>query len=171
MVKYREEKGISSIQVGSFLNRAKAQEFADLMSMWIGSSEVGEPSVYDFGNKSVISPSKNYSSAYQRPSPTQFVENYYINLDRGNYQTTWNQLSSSFQRQGGGYSEYVKWWDSVREIRIGQIRLIEQDSDEALVYAELTYVTNTGTYYEDTKTRIYLTWDFQSKTWLFEKKF
>ena len=137
----------------------------------IGSGEIGESSVYDFGNKSVVSSEENYSSAYQKPSPTQFVEDYYVNLSYGNYQTTWNQLSTSFQRQGGGYSEYVNWWNSVREISIGQIRLIEQDSDEALVYAELTYVTNTGTYYEDTKTRIYLTWDSQSNTWLFEKKF
>ena len=37
IVKYREESEISSIQVGSFLNRAKAKEFAELMSMWIGS--------------------------------------------------------------------------------------------------------------------------------------
>ena len=49
--KYREEKAIQSIQVASFLNQKKAQEFADLMLRAIGSGEVGEPSVYDFDNK------------------------------------------------------------------------------------------------------------------------
>ena len=171
ILKYREEKGIQSIQVASFLNRTKAQEFADLMLRAIGSGEVGEPSVYDFGNKSVVSSYKNYSSSYQRPSPTKFIKNYYVNLSYGNYQTTWNQLSSNFKRQGGGYSEYVNWWNSVREIRIGQIRLIEQNNYEALVSADLTYITSTGTYYNDTKNRIYLTWNSQSNTWLFEKKY
>ncbi len=58
----------------------------------IASGEVGESSVYDFGNKSVVSSDKNYSSTYQKPSPTQFVENYYVNLSYSNYQTAWNQL-------------------------------------------------------------------------------
>jgi hypothetical protein len=171
ILKYREEKEIQSIQVASFLDQIKAQEFADLMQAEIGSGEVGESLVYDFGNhESTVTSDEDYSLISQRPLPTQFVEDYYQNLNNGNYQTAWNQLSTGFQQQGGGYSEYVTWWDSVREIRIGQIELIEQDSNEALVYAELMYVTNTGTNYEDTKTRIYLTWDFQSNTWLFEKK-
>ena len=169
--KYREEKGIQSIQVASFLNKKKAQEFANLMQEEIGSGEVGESSVDDFGNKSVVSSYKNYSSSYQRPSPKQFVKNYYVNLSYGNYQTTWNQLSTSFKRNTEGYSEYVNWWNSVREIRIGQIRLIEQNSYKALVSADLTYITNTGTYYNDPKNRIYLIWDSQSNTWLFENKF
>ena len=169
ILKYREARGITSIQVASFLNQAKAQEFANLMRNAIGSGEVGYP--YYFGKKSITGSYKKHYSAYQIPSPTQFVENYYKNLRYGNYKTTWNQLSSSFQHQSGGYSEYVKWWNSVREIRIGQIRLIDQDSDEALVYADLTYITSTGTYYNDTKNRIYLTWNSQSNTWLFEKKF
>lgn len=171
ILKYREEKEIQSIQVASFLDQIKAQEFADLMEAEIGSGEVGESSIYNFANhESTVTSDEDYSLVSQRPLPTQFVEDYYQNLNYGNYQTAWNQLSTSFQQQGGGYSEYVTWWNSVREIRIGQIELIEQDSNKASVYAELTYVTNTGTDYEDTKTRIYLTWDFQSNTWLFEKK-
>lgn len=171
ILKYRKQAKIQSIQVASFLNRTKAQEFADLMQKEIGSGEVGKPSVYNFDNKSVVSSYKNRYWASQIPSPTQFVKNHYQDLNYGNYQTTWNNLSNNFKRKTNGYAEYVKWWNSVREIRIGKITLIEQNNYEALVSADLTYITSTGTYYNDPKNRIYLTWDSQASTWLFEKKF
>lgn len=43
ITKYRENLGLHSIQIASFLNRSDAQKFAELMQYEIGSGEVGEP--------------------------------------------------------------------------------------------------------------------------------
>ncbi len=43
--KYRKEKGITSIQVGSFLTLQKAEYFAEIMRNKIDNAEVGEPTI------------------------------------------------------------------------------------------------------------------------------
>ena len=55
--KYRQQKQIHSIQVASFINESKAEQFASLMQEKVGSGEVGEPTVYNL-DKDV----NNYSS-------------------------------------------------------------------------------------------------------------
>jgi len=44
--KYRKDIGVQSIQVASFLNLEKAEEFASAMREEVGSGEVGKPTIY-----------------------------------------------------------------------------------------------------------------------------
>ena len=43
--KYRKEKGITSIQVASFLDPQKAEKFAQIMRNRIDNAEVGQPTI------------------------------------------------------------------------------------------------------------------------------
>jgi hypothetical protein len=105
-----------------------------------------------------------------RPKADNFVRNHYIALKNRQYSQTWNSLSPQFKNLSSSYSQYEEWWNSVREINIGAIQLIEQNSDKAIVDAELTYILESGRIYEDPKSRIYLTWNDDTDSWLFNNK-
>ncbi len=112
------------------------------------------------------------TSAPNRPAADAFVKNYYLALKNGNYRDTWSELSPKFQSLStGGYSDYFQWWNSVSDIRIGNINLVTQSSDIAVVDAELYYIMNTGSNFKDSKKRIYLVWSDEKNSWLFERKF
>ncbi|MBD2456683.1 hypothetical protein H6G80_21710 [Nostoc sp. FACHB-87] len=104
------------------------------------------------------------------PNPESFIRDHYILLNNREYSKTWNHLSSNFKNQSRNYSEYQQWWNSVREIKIGDIRKIQQSSDTAIVDAELWYVKNDGKSYQDSKNRIYLLWNNVSNNWLLDRK-
>jgi serine/threonine-protein kinase len=65
----------------------------------------------------------------------------------------------------------VDWWESVAEIRVGNVRSIAQTEREAIVDVQLQYLMNDGTIVDDPKSRVNLVWDNQQQTWLFEDKF
>ena len=62
--KYRQKREKTSIQVASFVNRAKAEEFSRLMQNNLGSGEVGEPTVRNLNKAS----NSYYSSKQSKPS-------------------------------------------------------------------------------------------------------
>ncbi len=106
-----------------------------------------------------------------RPAADEFVKEYYLSLKNRNYQETWNKLSPEFQRASStGYSEYLQWWSSVTDIKIGEIKLINQSNDVAIVNTELYYMLNNGKLLEDSKKHIYLIWSHEKNSWLFERK-
>jgi hypothetical protein len=112
------------------------------------------------------------TSTQNRPAADDFVKDYYLNLKNRNYDNTWSQLSPRFQRFSvGGYSDYLQWWNKVKDIRIGNVNLISQSSDAAIVDAELYYVMDIGRVVEDSKKRIYLVWSAEKNSWLIERKF
>ncbi len=112
------------------------------------------------------------TSAPHRPAADEFVKNYYLSLKNHNYSDTWSKLSPKFQSLStGGYSDYLQWWNSVSDIRIGNIHLVNQSSDAALVDAELYYIMNSGSNFKDSYKRIYLVWSDEKNSWLFERKF
>ncbi|BAY99823.1 hypothetical protein NIES37_38060 [Tolypothrix tenuis PCC 7101] len=104
------------------------------------------------------------------PDTTNFVRNHYIALNDRQYAETWKHLSPSFKKLSGSYSEYQQWWNSVREIKIGDVKLINQNTDTAIVDAELWYFLNSGKSFKDSNNRIYLIWSNSSNSWLFERK-
>lgn len=106
-----------------------------------------------------------------RPAADEFVKDYYLSLKNRNYQDTWNKLSPEFQRASStGYSDYLQWWSSVNDIKIGEINLIKQSGDVAVVNAELYYVLKNGKFFEDTKKHVYLVWNDEKNSWLFQYK-
>ena len=117
------------------------------------------------------SPNFTKNRTLERPSPEQFVINHYRKLNQRNYENTWQSLTSKFQNIAGSYSEYTKWWDSVQEIKISQVRLIEKNDNRVIVYANLKYIMkDDGRVSQDTKPHIHLIWDETSESWLFYEK-
>jgi hypothetical protein len=126
---------------------------------------------------STSTPSASHKSVVtSQPTPPprtkadDFVRNHYIALNQRQYNQTWKSLSPRFQNISPSFSEYQKWWNSVREIKIGNINLINQTRNTAIVDAELWYVMNNGRIVQDSNPRIYLVWSNNSNQWLFEKK-
>lgn len=108
--------------------------------------------------------------ASERPAADNFVENYYISINNRQYSDTWDKLSPNFKKISGSYSGYQQWWNSVKEIIIGDIQVVNQRSDTAIVEAELWYLMKNGRKIKDSKNRIYLIWSSDSNSWLFERK-
>ena len=117
-------------------------------------------------NKSIIP-----EPAQNRPAADEFVKNHYFSLKNRNYSSTWSELSPRFQSLSvGSYSDYLQWWNKVRDIRIGNVSLINQSNDTAIVDAELYYVMDTEKVFEDSKKRIYLVWSGEKNSWLIVQK-
>ncbi|MDB9540883.1 hypothetical protein [Anabaenopsis arnoldii] len=109
-------------------------------------------------------------SSPSRPPADDFVRNHYTALNNRQYDQTWTRLSPQFKGISGDFSKYQEWWDSVAEIRIGNVELISQNSDRAVVDAQLWYEMNNGRVAEDKKTRISLMWSDEANSWLFVRK-
>jgi hypothetical protein len=118
-------------------------------------------------------PQDSQIKSSERPSSTQMVKEHYIALNNRRYRETWNELSSNFQKLSGNsnaYSDYLKWWESVRTINIGEVKMVRQSANQAIVDAELQYVLKTGRTVTDENNRIYLIWDDNAGKWLFNQK-
>jgi WD40 repeat protein len=77
------------------------------------------------------------------------VQVYYQSVKQHRYDISWNMLTDHFIAKHNapptGYADYVAWWDSVSDVRIGTFYLDSRTGDQAIVFAELTYVTSSGT--------------------------
>jgi serine/threonine-protein kinase len=106
----------------------------------------------------------------QQPSPAQAVENYYSNINSGQYQTAWNQLSPEYQSNKrlhpNGYSSYLNWWgEKVASVNIEQLSVLEANQDTATVNASLKYLMKTGRIVPNS-VRLSLIWDAQNLRWV-----
>ena len=100
----------------------------------------------------------------------QFIINHYQELNNRNYEQTWNSLSDNFKQIAVSYSDYQKWWDSVREIKIGSVEVISVNENGAIVKAELSYILNNGKIFNDNKPYIYLIRNQNTNNWMFDEK-
>jgi serine/threonine-protein kinase len=122
-------------------------------------------------NSPEAQPAPNAVPFIEQLDPKQFIINYYTNLNQRQYDTTWSKLSPNFKSKASTFADYVDWWESVAEIRVGNVRSIAQTEREAIVDVQLQYLMNDGTIVDDPKSRVNLVWDNQQQTWLFEDKF
>ena len=108
----------------------------------------------------------------QKISPTKAVITHYQQLNNRNYKQTWNKLSQNFKHDkiSNRFSTYTNWWNKVRTIEIGQVKLINEFEETAVVDAQLTYFMQNGEQYDDPKSQIILMWDSQKNTWLIDDK-
>jgi len=114
----------------------------------------------------------------RQTDPAQAVIDYYSAINSRRYETTWALLSNHFKdifnccRIDGSYDfdGYVQWWDSVAQVYVGQVRIVEQTGSTAVVIADLRYYLKDGRLISDTKPRIELIWDDARRTWLFYDK-
>ncbi|MBD2145704.1 hypothetical protein [Sphaerospermopsis sp. FACHB-1194] len=105
-----------------------------------------------------------------RQDPAVFIRNYYLSLNNREYSQTWSNLSDQFKNYSSSYSEYQKWWNSVKEIKIGNIEIVNISNNTASIDAELWYYMNDGREFQDTRNRIYLIWSENNNTWLINDK-
>ncbi len=106
----------------------------------------------------------------EQPSPIQTVENYYLNINQGQYKTAWNQLSGQFKDNKtlhpNGYFSYLSWWrGKVKNVNIEQISILEANTDTATVDATLSYLMKNGRIIPKS-VRFVLTWDAQNRRWV-----
>jgi hypothetical protein len=156
------------MQTGKYIIQVSAPQGVRNFELKLG-LDISQSLVASSSTPSSTSVQTNISTT-TRPNPENFVREHYILLNNREYSKTWNRLSSRFKRESSGYSEYQQWWNSVREIRIGNIREVSQSSDRAVVDAELWYVKHNGKTHQDSKNRIYLIWSNDNNSWLFDRK-
>ncbi|MEO0932628.1 MAG: protein kinase [Cyanobacteria bacterium J06641_2] len=106
----------------------------------------------------------------EQPSPAKTVENYYLNINQGQYKTAWNQLSPEFKDNKGlhpnGYFSYLGWWrGKVKNVDIQQISILEANVNTATVDASLNYLMKNGRIINQT-VRFSLSWDEQNRRWV-----
>ena len=106
--------------------------------------------------------------ATTRQSPTEFVKQYYADINDRNYNLTWQQFAPKRRAKPKSYNSYISWWNSVENTEIEEIKTLEQNDRKAVVYVELNYFMKTGTVYKQRKSKLYLAWNGKDDNWLIE---
>ncbi|MBK1987911.1 hypothetical protein A0J48_010225 [Sphaerospermopsis aphanizomenoides BCCUSP55] len=156
------------MQTGKYIIQVSAPQGVRNFELKLGLN-ISQSLVASSSTPSSTSVQTNLSTT-TKPNPEIFVREHYILLNNREYSKTWNRLSSRFKSESASYSEYQQWWNSVREIKIGDIKEVSQSGDRAIVDAELWYVKHNGKTYQDSKNRIYLIWSNDNNSWLFDSK-
>jgi hypothetical protein len=106
-----------------------------------------------------------------RKDAADFIRNHYLSLNNREYSQTRNQLSNQFKNKySGTYAEYQQWWDSVKEIKIGDVKIVNDNGNNVTLDVELWYYMNTGKIAQDSRSRIYLIWNQNDNRWLINDK-
>jgi len=105
-----------------------------------------------------------------KASPQQAVQNYFATINQGQYQSSWKQLSPSFQSDKAihpdGYLSYIDWWGGkVKYVEIEQVILVEETTNTATVNSKLKYFLKNGKEVPES-IRFFLIWDAESNNWL-----
>jgi hypothetical protein len=124
-------------------------------------------------------PSPAAIPATEQPAlPEQAVRDYYSAINNRQYDVTWARLTTHFKdkfnccTQNGSYdfNAYVGWWDDVERVDIGEVRVIQEYSNAATVFAQLSYQMKDGRRTPDEAPYIQLILDPTTRTWLFDDK-
>ena len=134
------------------------------------SSSVKDDSALTNSTPEVVSPPTPPTSAVERISPAQAVEDYYLTINRGEYEAAWNQLSPNLQNNkrlhSNGYLSFIDWWGGkVQSIDVDGVNLVEENRDNAIVDAQLQYRLKTGKVVPGS-VRFSLVWDVSSDRWV-----
>lgn len=99
-----------------------------------------------------------------KPSPENFVRDYYSLVNAQQLTAAWQKLTPKFQRDGAsGRDEFTDWWKSVDQVSVDRARLVEIQNDSAIVDIELTY--KKGKKISSETLRMSLVWNETSKQW------
>lgn len=108
------------------------------------------------------------TSAAEKSSATQFVGNYYGEINFGRYEQAWRMLAPSLQnnsqRHPQGYNSYLNWWRKV-ELVTGEATSQQQSGNRAVVIAEIKYQMRSGREVPS-RVRVDLLWDSEIGNWL-----
>ena len=74
-----------------------------------------------------------------------FVRSYYEAVAAGDYEQSWSQLSPEFQRgKARSFDYYAEFWDE-NAIEVGDVILVDADSERAIVHVQLRWNGSTDT--------------------------
>jgi serine/threonine protein kinase len=134
--------------------------------VWFIQSKFEEPSV------TINTPmtSASGSSASDRPLPSSAITEHYQLIQNKQLDESWGNLSTSFQGANlvKGLAEYKTWWNSVSQVSIANVEILENSGGRSVVKADLTYTLNSGRVMTDSKKYFYLVWD--GNKWLIDGK-
>ena len=78
----------------------------------------------------------------------EFIRNHYLLINQGEYESSWNNLSSDFQRRfEGGLVEYENYWQNepnIASILVDKVNTIDQSSNQKVVSTQLVYRLRNG---------------------------
>lgn len=119
-------------------------------------------------SESSLNPSPNLAPTREpgRPTPIEFVRNYYAGINNHYYEETWNKLTNGKQRESQGWQSYLEWWNSVRSVQVDNIILLSHSDDTALLKADFSFSMENGRFSQENGKRIYLVWNHDSNNWL-----
>jgi hypothetical protein len=84
------------------------------------------------------------------PNPEQFVTSYYESLNSRNYEETWSNLTSEFQKNccsiagNNPFLVYVNWWDSVERVEVQSAYIQDWNANPAIVHVQVNYYYRKG---------------------------
>ena len=112
-----------------------------------------------------------------RPAPEEAVHTYFNLVSEQRYDLTWPMLTDVFKQKFNcchpnyNYAGYVEWWDSVDRVDPGNVHVVSQSGDRAVVYAELNYsMNNGGRSAGDSTPYIELVYDTAAGSWRLDDK-
>ena len=137
---------------------------------------VPSPRVTDYSPTPISSPtpslqfSPSTPTPIDRPSPEQAIQNYYANINQGQFQTSWNLLSPNLQENRKlhpkGYVSYRDWWGNrVQSVYVKQVNLVQANAETATLNAQLEYTMKTGQVVPSS-VNFLLLWDAQNRRWV-----
>jgi serine/threonine protein kinase, bacterial len=105
-----------------------------------------------------------------RPSPEQAIQNYFANINQGQFQASWNLLSPSYQNNRklhpNGYLSYIDWWGNrVQSVYVSQVNLVQANANTATANASLVYTMKTGKTVPSS-VNFLLLWDVENRRWV-----
>jgi hypothetical protein len=108
-------------------------------------------------------------------TPDQFIRAYYANINLANYPLTWSLLTDRFKSvmNGaglGGYTGYVKFWNTVHEVRVQNVAVVSSSPGSATVRVTAVYHYNSGVLSTDSSLFV-LAYDPARQTWLFDSSY
>ncbi len=86
-------------------------------------------------------PTPNPSSIEQvKPSPEQFVRDYYSLVNARQLSAAWQKLTPKFRRdQANGVDGFTNWWKSVDQVSVDGTQLVTTTENSAVLEIKLTY--------------------------------
>jgi serine/threonine-protein kinase len=99
-----------------------------------------------------------------KPSPEQAIRDYYSLINDRQFQNAWQNLTPKFQRdRAGGYKTFTDWWQTVSQVSVNGVRLVESKENSAIIDIDLTYRKDKAIFPETL--RMSLVWNESSKQW------